>query len=247
MSDTPMTDASSPDTPPLPNLLSRAVGIITSPGAMFVHVVRTPKVAGMLVLVGLVAGLAQGIPQLTERGRAAALELQVQQMERFGVQVTDELYQQLEQRSHSNLGAYTAIAGGVIGTPFVAVIMTTLLWGVFNTIMGGTATFKHVMAVLVHSQAVSTLGVLFAAPIMYARGTISMGGVANLGALLPMLDETSFMAKFLGTIDLFAVWWVIVLAIGLATLYKRKTSSIATGLFVFYGIFALAWAYFTAG
>ncbi len=245
MTDTPMTDPSHP-TPPCPGLLARAIGIITAPGAMFVHVVRTPKVAGMIFLVGIVAGLAQGLPQLTERGRAAALEMQVQQMENFGMQVTDEIYQTLEARSHSNLGAYTAIVGGVVGTPFVAVIMTTLLWGVFNTVMGGTASFKQVMAVLVHSQAVSTLGVLFAAPIMYARGTMG-AGVANLGALLPMLDETSFLAKFLGTIDLFAVWWVVVLAIGLATLYKKKANSIATGLFVFYGVVALIWAYFTAG
>jgi len=72
-------------------------------------------------------------------------------------------------------------------------------------------------------------------------------GVANLAALLPMLDETSFLAKFLGMIDLFLIWWVVVLAIGLAALYKKQTSSVATGLFIFYGVIALAIAYFTAG
>ena len=48
-------------------------------------------------------------------------------------------------------------------------------------------------------------------------------------------------------VDLFTIWWVVVLSIGLAALYQKKVSSIATGLFVFYGIIALVIAYFTAG
>lgn len=246
MSDMNAAANSSLTADPMPNLLSRAIGVITSPGATFAHVVRTPKVAGMLFLVSLVMGLAQGLPQFTERGRAAALEMQVQNMERFGVEVTDEMYQQFEQRSHSNLGGYISIVSMFIGVPFGAVVMTVLLWVAFNTIMGGTASFKHVMAVVAHSQAVSALGVMIAAPIMYARGVMSTS-IANLGALLPMLDETSFLAKVLGAIDLFVIWWVVVLSIGLAALYRKKTSSIATGLFTVYGLIVIVIAYFTAG
>ena len=59
-----------------------------------------------------------------------------------------------------------------------------------------------------------------------------------------MLDESSFLAKFLGTIDLFIVWWVVVLAIGLAVLFKRKTGPIAAGLFIVYGVIAVIVAAF---
>ena len=38
--------------------------------------------------------------------------------------------------------------------------------------------------------------------------------------------------------------WLVVLAIGLATLYKRTTSGVATGLFITYAVIALAFAYF---
>ena len=37
-------------------------------------------------------------------------------------------------------------------------------------------------------------------------------------------------ARFLGMIDLFLVWWVVVLAIGLAVLYKRRTGPVAFSL-----------------
>ncbi|MCR4373933.1 MAG: YIP1 family protein [Acidobacteria bacterium] len=242
-----MPAPSSPESAPIPGLLSRAIGIITAPGAMYVHVVRSPKVAGMMFIVAVLQGLALGVPQFTDRGRAAALEMQVEMVENFGGTVTDEVYQQMEQRSrNSNLGAYSAIVTQLVGVPFGALVLTVILWGVFNTIMGGTATFKQVMAVLVHSQIISALGTVFSAPIMYARGVMQAGSVANLGAAFPMLDESSFAAKALGAVDLFLIWWVIVLSIGLATLFKRKAASIATGLFVVYGIVALAIAYFTA-
>ena len=74
----------------------------------------------------------------------------------------------------------------------------------------------------------------------------SMSGVTNLGVMLPMLDETSFLAKFLGSIDLIRVWWIIVLSIGLSVLYRRKSGPIATTFFVIYGVIAVAWAAFLA-
>lgn len=233
------------DPTPYPGLLARFIGVITSPGETFQHVVRTPKVSGMLFLTGILIALAAGIPQFTERGRAAALEMQVQSMEGMGITVSDEMYQQMAARSQSNTAGYITTVTTFISMPFAAVILTAIFWAVFNAVLGGTASFKHVMAVVVHAWVISAVGAVVAAPIMYARGQMS-SSIANLGALVPMA-ENSFVAKFLGMIDLFFVWWLVVLAIGLATLYKRTTTGVATGLFVVYLVFALGWAYFFAG
>jgi hypothetical protein len=244
--DAPVLPPSGPASEPIPGLFSRAIGVITSPGATFAHVARSPKVAGMLFLTSLMIGLASGLPQFTERGRAAALEMQVQQMEGMGFTVTDEMYAGMEKQSKTPMAGIFAIVGVFISMPLFAVVVTAVMWMVFNAILGGTATFKHVMAVVVHSYMISALGYVISAPIMYARGVMSTG-IFNLGAALPMLEEDTFLSNFLGMLDLFMIWWVIVLAIGLGVLYKRKTSSVATGLFVFYGFLALAIAYFTAG
>jgi hypothetical protein len=79
---------------------------------------------------------------------------------------------------------------------------------------------------------------MFTAPINFARGTMS-SSAANLGALLPMIDEKTFLGRLLGTVDLFIIWWLFVLAIGLAVLYRRRTQPIAITLFVVYGVIAL--------
>lgn len=227
--------------------MSRLIGVITSPGQTFPHIVRTPKVSGALFVVGLIIALAQGLPQFTERGRAAALEMQVQSMERMGFTVTDEMYSQMAARSQSPVTGYTTLVFTFLSVPFWSVLVTAIMWAAFNTILGGTATFKHVMAVVVHSQIVGAIGAAVAAPIMYARGQMSASGIANLGALAPGLDESSVVARFLGSIDLFMVWWLVVLAVGLATLYKRTTGGVATGLLVTYAVIALAVAFIFAG
>ena len=108
--------------------------------------------------------------------------------------------------------------------------------------MGGTATFKQLFAVFVHSTAITVVQQLFVTPLNYVRETIS--SATNLGVFLPMLEEGSFLAKFLGTIDLVLIWWIAVLSIGLAVLFKRKTGPIAAGLFIVYGVIAVIVAAF---
>jgi hypothetical protein len=51
---------------------------------------------------------------------------------------------------------------------------------------------------------------------------------------VPFLDENSFAERMLGSIDLFLIWWIVSLAIGLGVLYRRRTAPIATTLVVIY-------------
>jgi hypothetical protein len=110
--------------------------------------------------------------------------------------------------------------------------------------LGGNATFKQVLAVLAHTGVISVLGQLIVIPLNYATG--SMTSSTNLGVLLPMLDDRSFLALLLGSVDLFRVWLVIVLSIGLAVIYKRRTGPIATAFFILYALIAVGYAALSA-
>jgi len=56
---------------------------------------------------------------------------------------------------------------------------------------------------------------------------------------VPMLDENTFPARMLGAIDLFLIWWLVNLAIGVAVVSRRRTAAVATGLLVVYALIAL--------
>ena len=230
-----------PVPPPVPEkgLISRAIGIITSPKATYEAVVRSPRPFGILLLCSVIIGLAQSLPQFTERGRQAALEMQVQQVERWtGKPVTDEQYRAME--TQGKIGAYVGPVFVLIGMTVWCLLQSAIYWAIFNAMLGGTATFKQVLAVVNHSLVVGALGLVIGAPLQLYQGTMSVGGPFNLGALMPMLDEAGFLARFLGIVSVFTIWGLIVLAIGLGVLYRRKTANIAIALFLAFGLVGAA-------
>lgn len=230
-----MTDAA-PSPPPSIGLLARAVGVITSPAATFADVVRDPRPAAILLVVAAVIAIAATVPQMTEKGRQAVLNTQVQTMERLMGPLDDDVYAQLEAQSHSSTRHVYSIVGTFIWLPLVAMFFTALLWGLFNVLMGGGATFKQVLGIVTHSMVIMALGAVVAAPIQMMQTTFSLTGPFNLGALVPMLDPESFIARFLSFTNAITIWQTIALAIGLGVLYKRKSTGIAIGLLVAYGL-----------
>jgi hypothetical protein len=65
----------------------------------------------------------------------------------------------------------------------------------------------------------------FVVPLNYARQ--SMSSPTNLAVFFPFLDERSFPAMLLGGLDLFFIWLIVNLAIGIGVLYKKRTTPIA--------------------
>jgi hypothetical protein len=233
--------AQAPPQPPAPGLLSRAVGIIVSPKETFAKVVQQPKWFGMLLVLVIVSAGLNFAFLSTEVGRQAMLDNQVRQTESLVGPVSDQQYQGMERMLP--FMKYMTAVGTLIAVPIVMLIMSGILFAVF-TMLGGGAAFKQLFSVVVHAGAVSVLGQVIIVPLNYMRE--SMSSATNLGVLLPMLPEGSFLARFSGMVDLFTVWWVIVLAIGLGVLYRRKTTPIAVSLFAVYGIIAVGVAAFMA-
>jgi hypothetical protein len=229
------------------NLLARFWGILTAPRATYADVVARPRWFGMVVVVVLVGLIAGTAIMATSVGRTAALDAARTQMESFGIKLSAEAEAQMEQAINDmplwRMMLQSTVTQAIMAL-LVPVIFAGLLFVVFNAMLGGDATFKQLLATIVNASPVQVVGVIVSTPIMYLKE--SMTGVTNVGVLLPMLDESGFLAKFLGSIDLIRVWWIIVLSIGLSVLYKRKSAPIAATLFVIYGVIAVAWAAFQA-
>jgi hypothetical protein len=59
--------------------------------------------------------------------------------------------------------------------------------------------------------------------------------------------DSSFLAKLLSMVDIFIIWQLVVLSIGLAVLFRRRTQPIATSLFVVYAVIAVIVAFVRRG
>lgn len=216
-------------------LAARAFGVLTSPRATYAAVAARPRALGVLALVLALIVTATAVFMSTSVGRQALLDQQIRSMESFGRQVTDVQYQRLEQMAP--YAVYFTAAGQLVFLPLSALVVAGLAFAVFNAMMGGDATFKQVFAVVAHSGVIMAVQAVFAMPLDYARQSLS--SPTNLAVFLPMLDENSFPARLLGSIDLFVIWWTVSLAIGLGVLYRRRTGPIATTMLIVYLALAL--------
>lgn len=242
MSDT----TSQPETVRPLSLGARFVGILTAPRQTFAAVVAHPRWLLMALVVVVVTGGAQLWFQSTEVGKQVTLDATIRQIESMGVTVSDEMYEQTRQGimnpSPARLG-FSVVAMLVFPAIMWAVLagVAYLVFGVFT---GGSATFRQLYAVAVHSSVVGAVGALFTTPLNYVRQATS---ATNLAVFLPFLTEGSFLARLAGMVDLFIVWWLAVLSIGIAVAYgKKKSGGVALVVFGIYALIAIGFAAFQA-
>jgi hypothetical protein len=225
------------------SLLARFIGILTAPRETFADVVARPRWFSMMALVLVFSAVFTGAFFSTPVGQAAWLDQVDTKARQSGTPMPEAQYAQMQK-----IATYMApisVVSALVFAPLMWLVMSGILFAVFNAALGGDSTFKQVFTVMVHSGAVGVVQQLFVTPLNYFRETLT--SATNLSVFLPMLEEGSFAAKFLGTIDLFLIWWVVVLAIGLSVLYRRKVGPILAGLFTVYGIVAVAIAWFSRG
>ena len=215
------------------SLIARFVGIITAPKETYRSVVAHPRWFGMLALVCVGMAVLVGGYLSTKVGQQAWLD--AASSSPFTGPVSEQQYAAMEKMAP--FAGYFAVGQMLLVTPLIVLLISGILFAVFNGALGGAATFRQLFSVVVHSSAVSLLGQLYTVPMNAARGTLS--SATNLGVLLPMVEETSFIGRLVGMVDLFVLWWILVLAIGLGVLYRRRTQPIAWSLLAVYAVIAL--------
>ena len=217
------------------SLPARIIGVLTAPRATYADVAARPRWLGVLTFVVVVGAAATFVFLSTDVGKQAMLDQQVRFMEGFGIKLNDVAYQRME--AGLDRARYTGAVGQAIALPLMGLIFAGIAFGVFTALVGGDAKFKQVFAIVAHSGVVITLAQLFGLPLAYARETMS--STTNLAVFLPFLDENSFAARFLGSIDLFQIWWIASFSIGLGVLYRKRTGPIATTMLIVYAAIAL--------
>jgi Yip1 domain len=218
-------------------LLARILGVLVAPRATYADVAARPRWLGVFAVVLLFMATGSIILFSTDVGREALLEQQVSAMESFGLKIPKEAVDRMEENLQRPTTPYFAAASQIVFVPIIALIIAGIMMGIFTAILGGDATFKQVFSIVAHAGVVSAAQQLFVYPLDYARGSLS--SPTNLAVFLPFLDEKTFPARLLGSIDLFLIWWLVNLAIGLGVLYKRRTGPIAISFLSVYLVIAL--------
>jgi len=228
--------------PPEKNLIERFLGVVFAPRETFVAVAARPKWLGMLVITTVLTAAIVGGFMATPVGQQAYLDQASKPNPLTGATPTEQQMKIIE--TFGRYMPYVYGGGVLLVSPIVTLAMAGIALLVFGVFMGGSATFKQVFAVVTHAGVIGVVGQLIVMPVNYFRETLE--SPMNLAVFLPMLDSGGFLAKLAGSMELFRVWWIVALSIGIGVVYKRKTQSVAIPLFAIFAIIAIAFAAFSA-
>jgi Yip1 domain len=218
-------------------LIRRVAGSVVSPRATLAELVQRPVWADtwLLVLVVFAAGAIWLLS--TDVGQQALVDERVRVIETFGGTVNDTEYAAL--LAKPPWWAYFTSGGRLLLTPEVTLLVAFACWALARRDKASVR-FTQALSIVVHASVVLALGQLVAAPLHYGRETLT--SPLNLAAVLPLMEEGTLPARFFGTIDLFALWWMALLAIGLGALTGRSVKRYATALSMVYIGFAAVMA-----
>ena len=211
--------------------------MIRSPYATLSSVRIRPRSLDLAVLVIVVAATCSVGFLMTHVGRLAALDQEVRQLESMGTPITEARYAEL--RHLLPYRPAISAAAIIVGWPLMWIAAAFVVRIIGNR-GARQATFAQVLTVFVHASSVLALRAIVATPINYARE--SLGGATSLGTLLPGLGDSTFLARLFGALDIFVVWWAVLIAMGLSILYQTRTVPIVRWLLGAYATAAAALA-----
>jgi hypothetical protein len=207
------------------------------------EVVQHPAFITTWVVVLLVAAVCGGLLLSTPIGQQALVDERVRVTEALGGRVDDAAYARL--RSDPPVSNYLTSGGRLLLTPPVTLLVAAGLVGLAR-FDGARVTFVTALAIGVHATVVLALQQVVATPLHYVNESLT--SPTNLAGMLRLFDEGSVPARLFGTIDVFGLWWMWLLAVGLATATGRPARQYIWRLLAVYlGMAAIVAAVFAAG
>ena len=197
--------------------MRRVTGVLMHPRATMAEVVRHPAFITTWVVVLLVVAVCGGLLLSTPVGQQALVDERVRVTEAVGGRVDDATYARLQ--NDPPVSIYLTSGGRLLLTPPVTLVVALGLTALARLDRGGgggggRVTFVTALAIVVHATVVLAVQQLVATPLHYAYESLT--SPTNVAGLLRLFDEGSWPQRLLGTVDVFGLWWMWLLSVGVA-------------------------------
>jgi hypothetical protein len=230
-----------PDVTPEPVPIGEAgrmTGVLFSPKATFENIVARPSwVAPLVVLCVLAIAVIALFGQRV--GWRGFLERQFDKDPRVANLTPD----QREQRLNAAIKFAPPITyvSVVIGTFLVPVVIAAVMLGAFNLLAGTRLNFKVALAIVSFSWMPLAIHGLLSLILLFVKSpdTIDLEHLvaSNPGAFVSS-DSPRWMMTLMTSLDAFAIWVIVLMAIGFAAASPKKVT-FAKGLTIVVAVWAL--------
>lgn len=192
--------------------MRRVTGVLLHPRSTMDEVVRHPAFITTWVVVLLAVIVCGGLLLLTPVGRQALVDERVRVAEALGQRVDDAGYARLQ--ADPPILVYLTSGGRLLMTPPVTLLVAAGVMVLARLDGAARVTFVTALAIAVHASVVLAVQQIVATPVHYLYESLS--SPTNVAGILRLFDEGTWPARLFGTIDVFGLWWMSLLSLGLA-------------------------------
>jgi len=205
--------------------------VFYNPAGWFEQIQHKPKVLVPYIVLGVLTLVAFYL-----------MSDQLVEMQLNSPQLQEQLQGQSAPPNMRQILMYSTVGGGTLVfllAPLAAAVLA-LFWG--NVVFAGHAGFKTLLSLMLYGELIFAVGHMLTMPLVLAKKSLAVG--FNLGVLVADrgLEDALYVA--LSRIDLFIIWEIIVIGIGLSVIYRFPrnkgllTSVLSMGLLSVFGVLA---------
>jgi hypothetical protein len=159
----------------------------------------------------------------------------IMENERIPEQQKESIVEQLKEKTHPPLWQ---LAIAPAGSLVVLVVVAAVLFFVFNVLLGGDSTFRRIFSVYCYSSLIAIPALIVKFPLIMTKHTLDIQ--TSLAVLLSPESKGSFVHSILSSFDIFTIWQVILVSLGMGVMYKYSTQKALTTVAILWIIWILA-------
>ncbi len=241
--------AAAPEAQAGPSPIAAFAGVVASPSSAFASM-RESKwhfAIWPLAVLALLAGLATYL-FMTRVDMEAFMRNQLKHS-RFASQMSAEQTDQAIERAKS-ANPWTRVAINVPGTAVFMLLVALVYWVTFLA-MGNAMTYGQTLVVTSWAQVPQMINSLLASVVFMVRNPSELDPMnavmSNPGALIGQESLAPWLYSLLSSLDIFAIWTVVLYVLGFAAvgkISKGQAATVVLAIFVLKIGLKVAWAFF---
>jgi hypothetical protein len=227
-----------PEAPAVPSgsPWQRLVGIFWSPGSAFAEIARRPDFVLPLALLVLTSVLStEGV--LAKIGIERIIRISIEQSGQASKMSPEQMQQAIERGVR--IGGILAHITGFLTSPVILLIAAGIGLLIVNGIFGGELNFKAAFSIASYAYLPTVVRSLMGLALAFFgdpdRFNPRAPTPSSLGFFLNPLETSKPLFTFLSWMDIFTIWFLVLLAIGLSAATNRKVKPLGI-FFCYFGV-----------
>lgn len=201
--------------------IGRVSGVFFEPGKVFADLAQKPRWIVPVVIM-ILLGLASVYVISTHVGWDTVVRIQLNSSSRTADLTADQKEQAIERGA--KIGSVIGWVAAVLGPPLFILIVAGVLTGLFNALIGTDLTFSQMFSITAYAFMVRALFSILLTLIIYLKPAEDFNiqtSPFSLAILLNKQETPKWLFALAGSLDLFAIWLVVLLALGFSVAARK--------------------------